>query len=370
MTQYSAALDDNLVVSDTGSVVAQYSVVSGESVTISADDSFTWTAGGGINEQARITGILAPNLIYYTIISDLAKLAQTQSWGILTSLSENISISDAITAIVGATIFDKIRVSDVLGGQVSYHLALIEAAKIYETFARFFGGDIVESAVLSSSLVVNYRAVVSLLDSMYISDWNHDLSRIIFNVQYTEHADCNDTQLLQMIYSGQIMELGLVRALYVSPDGNVVTWAINTRTNAVTQYDNWQFNSFATVGRKYIAAGPDGLYELDGERDLTENIPTRIAGGMVEMNGSKFVGLKGVYLGMRAHGEEMFLKLESGDGREWLYRIKPNPGLMTTKVTIGKGLRMRYLGWELTTIGQDFDLGTIEFVLMMFDRRV
>ena len=45
------------------------------------------------------------------------------------------------------------------------------------------------------------------------------------------------------------------------------TWALNLRNAALTEYDNFDFNSFAYFDGKYLAAGPGGIVEL-GNQDL------------------------------------------------------------------------------------------------------
>lgn len=174
----------------------------------------------------------------------------------------------------------------------------------------------------------------------------------------------------------QMNELGYA-STFVLPKGSSTSWAMNTRTNAVTEYRNVNFNSAVNIGRKYIAANETGLYELDGPTD-EGNVPvvSRLDGGYFQANGGKTAGLKGVYLGAggqgpaSAHGN-WGLTITMGDGNEYVYAAPSNPGLMTSKFNMGKGLHARYIAWSLTNLdGQDFDLDTLEFVPSMSGRRV
>ena len=88
------------------------------------------------------------------------------------------------------------------------------------------------------------------------------LLKIVGNIQLSPE------QLVQMIYRGDpLLDEVVITALYISPAGTTTTWVVNTRTNAVTEYANYNFRSFAQMGNRYIAAGPEGLYELDGDTD-------------------------------------------------------------------------------------------------------
>ena len=42
---------------------------------------------------------------------------------------------------------------------------------------------------------------------------------------------------------------------------------MNASNNAVTEYDSYQFDSFAMLGDKIIAVGTTGLFELSGGND-------------------------------------------------------------------------------------------------------
>ena len=189
--------------------------------------------------------------------------------------------------------------------------------------------------------------------------------KITGNLQITD-ADT----LVKMIYAGDPLLDGVViTALYISPSGTTTTWAVNTRTNAVTEYLNYDFRSVALMSNRYIAAGADGLYELDGDTDDGAAIISELMSGYFQFNEKKLFGIKGAYVAIRGGGR-FYLKLMAGDGREYIYELKAQPNLMTTKVRIGKGIRTTYMAFDLITEGQDFDLDSIEFIPMTSGRRV
>ena len=135
------------------------------------------------------------------------------------------------------------------------------------------------------------------------------------------------------------------------------------------KYTNYNFNSFTPIGVKYLAAGPNGVYELNGDTDAGTDIIAKARSGYAQFNSTKMSGIKGCYLAIRGEGL-VYIKILAGDGREYIYQAKTQPELTNTKINIGKGLRTRYLAFELITTGQDFDMDTLEFVPMLSDRRV
>ena len=146
------------------------------------------------------------------------------------------------------------------------------------------------------------------------------------------------------------------------------TWAVNTNTGAVTEYTNYDFNSFAQMGLKYLGASSNGLYELNGDTDAGTSIIGQLKSGLLQFSGSRFTGFKAAYLGVRGTGD-VLLKLVTGDGVTRTYTVTLD-SMRTTKVTMGKGIRARYFSFELIGTGQDFDVDTVEFVPIMAQRRV
>jgi hypothetical protein len=155
-----------------------------------------------------------------------------------------------------------------------------------------------------------------------------------------------------------------------TPNTGVTTWVINTRTNAITQYRNFEFNSFASLGRQFIAASDEGLVVLQGAQDDAAPVVGDFAGGYFEPNPGKNATFKGAYFAARGQGR-WHMELKAGDGREYVYEKTSNPQLMTTKIDIGKGLYARFWTWRMCAYdGQDFDFAGLELVPGVSGRRV
>jgi hypothetical protein len=149
------------------------------------------------------------------------------------------------------------------------------------------------------------------------------------------------------------------------------TWAINTRTGAITEYQNFDFNSFAPMGTTFLAADGTGLWELAGALDDAAQIVADIKSGLMELGGSHFTSFKAAYLAMRIedNSRDVLLKLVTGDGIEYIYEVRPLD-MRTKRVNLGKGLRSRWFSWELIVPGYDFDFSAIEFIPITTQRRV
>jgi hypothetical protein len=263
------------------------------------------------------------------------------------------------------TLLQKLTIHPADAEQLTYHAALAQVVHLTQLFTRGFPVTLTQAVTVQPSAALTLA--IRLLQNLTVRMSQAPVGSLVLTLN--QNVRLTPTQVLKAIYSGHLVENIAMSGLYISPSGTVTTWAINTRTNAVTEYTNYNFNSFAQRGLKYIAANSAGIYELDGDTDNGASINADVVSAFMQMNGSKLSGLKGIYLAIRGGGQ-YFIKVINGDGREYIYEALGQPGLMTTKVNVGKGLRARYVAFQLTSTGQDFDLDDLTFIPMLSDRRV
>jgi hypothetical protein len=302
------------------------------------------------------------------LMQEVLRLQDRYRFALLAALSESVTLSDAYVAYVNHLLAQACKLSGSFVPTFIYNLSAQERVSLVSLLDLHNAASISEAFQAQDASALQFIGGSQIVELLRVTA---DLgTNLVLRIALKETMDVEDDALLNFIYSGEITETIVAEILYQSPDGSITSWAINTRTGAITEYRNFSFNSYASIGRKYIAADSSGLYELNGAQDLTSSVLADVMGGFMQFNGSKFAGLKGVYIGAQGQGNYL-LKLITGDGIERVYRSMLNPGLMTTKVNIGKGLRARYFAWELLNEdGQDFDLDEIEFVPMMSGRRV
>lgn len=283
-----------------------------------------------------------------------------------TTLEDIIELDAALTAARAWVMLEQLGLTDVVAALARYTQTAREAARLLDRMERFFGADISDGVDIAPMMQVLARLREATVEGVAI---DADISpTMLLHVVSNDQLTLTHTQILQMIFDGTLDDTVLVEGLQFDPSGSVTTWCVNTRMGVTTEYRNYDFNSFAKLGREYVGAGRGGLFRLVGDDDDGEAIIANIQGGFLQMNASRFTGLQGVYLGIRGGGE-FLLKLQTPAGQEYVYRITARD-METTKVWVGKGFRHRYVGYELESVGQDFDLESVEFVPMMAGRRV
>lgn len=176
-----------------------------------------------------------------------------------------------------------------------------------------------------------------------------------------------------LAYGGGVMPLQVGYGLVFPVGGSVMTWVMNTRTNAVTEYEGYTFNSFARYNGMYLGAGPSGLYQLEsGETDNGAAIAWDVKTGGLD---NKFVGLKRlieVLLSMRYDGP-IRVTVWKDENTSYAYPManyQPDYSLHQWRVKTGKGLRSRYFQVELSGSGTKAEIGSMVLTMPPTTRRV
>lgn len=238
--------------------------------------------------------------------------------------------------------------------------------RLRDTLAQFFGAEIVEGLALDPALSTQGLARGAVTDNIAVEGVMEP--QLIFAAVLREGLEIEDEKLVSMLFQPTLIDGIEISAGYLSPGGSFTAWAMNARTGAVSEYTNYEFNSFAQVGGRYIGASSDGLYDLMGDDDAGEDIIARLRGGFMQFGGTHLSRLKAAYIATRGEGD-FVLKIETADGVVYNYETSTR-NMRSTKVHMGKGQRARYFNFELISSGQDFDLDTLEFVPIVVQRRV
>jgi hypothetical protein len=326
----------------------------------------TGTESMRLSDRVRVGDTFAPTALFGLLLKETVRIAERTRIGHVATLAELATIEATLAVANGWAIAEQLEITDTLQALATYGSTIAERVRFQATLARFLGSSLAETVQLTPTVVLSARFSQQVAEAATLAETL--TPRLLFHVAADEAIAFDDTEILQLIYSGKLQDGVAIEAMHLDPNGDVVTWCVNTRMGFVTQYKNYDFNSFAVINGRYVGATSTGLYELHGDTDHGEQIIAGITGGILQMNSSKRHGLKGVYIGLRGTGD-FYLKLTSGDGKEYVYKITARD-MDTTKVNIGKGLRHRYLSYSLENVGQDFELESIEFVPMRAFRRV
>lgn len=344
----------------------------GFGLSISNGATFTDTAaqivkpGAIIDEVIRFQETFVQKFTYPLTYVEQTQIRDALALTYPKVLTDAVTAGDLVKATQAMIVLERLRLADPLISKATYYATFAEALRLEDTFRNFFGGDVSDSISVTDSTIRKFYPVRSVSDQVTLADVLGQT--LILRVTAADGINIDDINILKMLFRPTLLDGVDISAAYISPNGSMTTWAVNTETGAVTEYSNYTFNSFAQMGYKYLGATSTGLYELNGDDDAGTDIVSVIKSGLAQFGGSRFSMFKAAYLGVRGGGDYVF-RLETGDGKFYDYDVIAQD-MQTTKIRLGKGLRARYFSFQLTSTGQDFDLDSIEFVPLVAQRRV
>ena len=153
-----------------------------------------------------------------------------------------------------------------------------------------------------------------------------------------------------------------------------MNFVVNTRTNALTFYESFPFNSYAEFAGMYLAAGADGITQIDaGGLDGAAQIAASYSTGKLQLNSESISRVEFVYLG-GVLGGDMRVDLLPDTATETHGNVvspSVNGALHPCRAKLGRGARGRY--WQTTVSnvdGCDFRIDTLILETARTARRV
>jgi hypothetical protein len=348
--------------------VRAYPYVVSETINITPTAAYALYITRLISEVVSLSDPAVPLFAWARVLTDSVSLADSIQLTDVLALLDTINLTPTAAYLSGVALVENFGISEAIVGSALRLVTVAELMTFAENFANFIDGTIIDALTLIGTVVRTKLVPGALTETVEFADVA--ARSLIIRVTAPETLEITHTQVLQAIYKPTIEDGFEIAAAFLNTDDSFTTWAVNTNTGAVTEYLDFNFNSFAMMGNRYIGISDTGVYELNGDDDAGDDIIAAVKSGWLQFAGAKFTSFKGIYLGMRAErGSEMYLKLTTGDDKSYTYLVTVKD-METTRVYMGKGLRARYFAFELITTGQDFDLDTIEFIPIAAERRV
>lgn len=368
MPTYTDTEADTIAVSDVVSFVSFPGASPNDIVALVDSATFQFRAGANLTDSITISETVTAGTIGKLSVSDAIVFADSVFKALKLTVSDSVALADTVKATRALLVADAINFQDLVKFKGIYKLSLVDTILANEVLQNFWGETAVDSIAISDTVSPQWMYGGNLSDTIALVD--SVTPTLMMHVQTTDAVVLSDTALLSAIYHEILSDSISIKVALLDPGGGFTTWCVNTRTAAITEYNNFSYNSFTQMGNHYLGASSTGLYQLDGTLDDKASIIAQVKSGSAQFAGSRFTSFDAIYLGCRVSdsGNDWILKLHAGDGREYVYQFHPL-NRRTTKIFPGKGLRARYFAWELITAGQDFDLDEIEFVPIGSKRR-
>ena len=154
----------------------------------------------------------------------------------------------------------------------------------------------------------------------------------------------------------------------------MLTLCLNLEGLQHSQWANWDFNSMAKVGDKYVGASENGIYEIDtGGHDDGAPIEAFFELPTSDWGVSFQKRIRSFYVGYETDGGDLALTARDDEGRERTYLLKANhSGNLQhgAKVFGARDCKGRYWMIRIDNInGTDFSIDHIEVVPVILGRK-
>jgi hypothetical protein len=173
-----------------------------------------------------------------------------------------------------------------------------------------------------------------------------------------------------------IMEHAGAWVTFKLSDEVVAGWVMNVEgERPLSQYDGFDFNSYARIGDTYWAAGDEGLFALGGGTDAGAPIDAHVTTMMLDFDSTRQKRVVAAYLGYTSEGRVVLKVRAVDDGRlveHWYEAREDSPEVpQEGYMPLGRGLKSRY--WQFTLAnenGADFEVDRLELWPIILNRRV
>ena len=384
-------LSDKVSASEVTSALYKFFFTSAELVSLSSP----------VLDQQQFADLVAETINIYAALAftdapaanEVIQVADTlNAGGSIFNLAgaENVSISARLIGAWLCALLEGLTFTATAAGRGEYLLALAERIATTATPASQHEANMLATIVVSFAETVTAGKGAGVTDEVLL---NADtLNRLVASLITLEGVDvlgvttpegvlrlyaADDTIINAEVASSAVLrealEAGVAFSLSFTLDGEAYTgWVMNTKNFAVTEYQNFPFNSFCKIGSAYLGANSEGLYVLEGADDAGTNIDATFSLGITDFGSDKLKELDSIYLGFKLNGD-MLLKTISEDGVERVYTVTGDTTKLHTRRVhpLAKGLRAMYWQLEMSNVdGVDFELDTVEFMPVVLSRRV
>lgn len=152
-------------------------------------------------------------------------------------------------------------------------------------------------------------------------------------------------------------------------DDGYYVWVLNARTNAVSRYLRYGFDSFAQIGGHYFGVAEDGVYLLEGNTDAGQRIEARVGTGLLDLGAKELKHVSAVYLDTASEGV-LSVRVQAGEQQYTYQARRASQYNAQQRVDTGRGLRATHYSFELLNSGADFELDSMDVNATKSARRI
>jgi len=156
-------------------------------------------------------------------------------------------------------------------------------------------------------------------------------------------------------------------------DFSAIAWTMNTKSGALTNYDNFGFTSMAFHGGKLYATSPEGVFELGADDDDGRDIDALAKGGFLDFGREENKRMSDIFVGYTGGDIECDVETYDGPKEVYTYRMERRDAdaPRNNRLKVGRGLSSRYWGLAFRNKnGADFQIQDVAVQIAVSKRRL
>ena len=287
-------------------------------------------------------------------------------------LNDNLILTDLNTSqlrIIGLLV-DQLILADETVGRYDALVTVISALLLADRAVVGLDGTLNEDLILNDTLDRDVRIIAEMVSNIELDDELEPILYLFATLEDTFSLADETTVTAALI--AELLDTVSFGARARVGSEVFIGYSMNTRLAAVSEYQNYPFNSLAMVGGRRYGAGAAGVYRLEGDDDDGDPIAAHVRTGY--LNFEALTHVINAWIGYTSDGQ-LILKAITGDGgtrKENWYRMKARPGggPVETRFDLAKGLLGTYWAFEIENLdGADFELDIVKIWPLRTQRR-
>lgn len=300
----------------------------------------------------------ATETIAHATTADLVSIAKV--WDTFEVFDRDAALEDTITAL------------GTLDPEVNYNHLLTSTVHVNDSLVTGQAEFIIENTTVTDTWTHYTERSEALTDIANVSDlqtwWSIQSEALESSAIASEAFDHAGS-----IYSDNLNDTVNAFGGIWAKDFGAIAWTMNSKSGALTNYDNYGFDSIAFHGGKLYATSPEGLFEMGADDDDGRDINAISKGGFLDFGVEEKKRVSDIYVGYT--GGELECDVETYDGPEEVYtyemEYRDADAPRNSRLKVGRGLSSRYWRFAFRNIGgADFQIHDVAVRTGMSKRRL
>lgn len=328
-----------------------------------------------LNESALVTEVIYPDT--YTKLHDTATVTEAMNldWTTLLDdskgrvteqivqlvtviLNESATATNSMETAVNTSLHETAYASEALEASATTEETLVGSATAEGTATPYYFAELVGTAtaaeVITDVLTQNDLLVGTLTGTEAL------VTTLVANETLSDTATATDAQDFAGSVYAELLESTIDANGYPwAKDFTALAWVMNTETQGLTSYDNFQFTSLAQLKGAVYGTTSDGIYLLSGDDDEGRNVDSTLKTGFLDFNREQTKRVSDVYVGYTGGQLECTVETYDGPQEEYTYILEEREANAprNNRMKVGRGLSSRYWRFKFENVqGADFQI--------------